>query len=319
MSLTAFCSGEFHHSLNSDTNLKKNAFGKFKVVEKGFYDAMIFGSSRTYSSIHPFHLFNEMKLKSYKEARRGRYPKYFYYFYINFRDIFGKPKYLLYGIDYFMFKKRTSGVHLRTVLKKNRKLKKIRFEKFVNKSSKILSNFSLLFRIKDELDQTLSNLIFMLSLKMDDPHARAVNSTGIGTYTGARRKLKAKLKYVPDKWGKEPYVNSKHGEGKFLRKLFNELEKDGVTVVLVSIPDFIGTQRTNYQQDKFMNDMKNLIKGRENFYILNYNTPEKFDLNNLRNFKDGRYGSGNSHMSYWGGVDFNRALAKDLTELFRVK
>ena len=102
-----------------------------------------------------------------------------------------------------------------------------------------------------------------------------------------------------------------------MKLLFDELERDGVKVFLIGIPDFIGTYETNVQKDLFTTDMRSLIKSRRGFWFLDYNHPDKFDLNNGDNFKDGRYGHENSHLSYYGSIPFNKMLADDIAKIIK--
>jgi len=302
---------ELNYSFYSRTELKKNIFGKMRVIKKGYYDMMIFGTSRTMDSIHPVYLLDSLGIRAYKEAKPSRYPRYYYNFYRNFRSVYGKPKYLIYGIDYFIFNLATSDIHLLTVTKKKKKMKRLRLNKIRNGDSRFLNDASVTFRLKKKIDRTLSDLLYKLSLEWDSPDSQN-NVAGINQYTGRRRVLRQEFRVKPSNWDTFAYRDSLHGEGKYLKLLFDELENDGVMVILVGIPDYIGTFESNFEQEKFEGDITALIRGRSDFRFLNYNDPDKFDLSNPEYFTNGGYGEFNSHMSYYGALKFNEILCRDL-------
>jgi hypothetical protein len=302
---------ELNYSFYSKTELKKDIFGKMRVIKTGYYDMMIFGTSRTMDSIHPVYLLESLGIRAYKEAKPSRYPRYYYNFYKNFRSVYGKPKYLIYGIDYFIFNLATSDIHLLTVTKKKKKMKRLRLSKIRNGDSRCLNDISLTFRLKKKIDRTLSDLLYKLSLEWDSPDSQN-NVAGINQYIGRKRVLRQEFRIKPSNWETFGYMDSSHGEGKYLKLLFDELENDGVVVILVGIPDYIGTYRSNSQQDRFIDDIDGLIRGRKNFRFINYNDPGRFDLSNPEYFTNGGYGEFNSHMSYYGALKFNELLCRDI-------
>lgn len=303
---------EINYSLYSNVNIRKSIFGKKEIIKKDFYDALIFGSSRTAAGIHPLHLYDHLGLKAYRMAKSDRYPHYFYLAYRNFKKQYGKPKYLIYGMDYFMFDMKTSKFLLVSASMKRRKIKKIDIFKRPPEDHSLMGEVSLMFRWKKKLDRTVSDILYKYSLELDSPGGSGVNAAGISRFTGNMTTLKPASLIRPEKWNKKTYVNSSNGEGEYLVRLFDELEKDGVFVFLVDIPDFIGTYESKSEKDLYLKDLRTLIRGRENFYLLQYNHPEKFDLSNPRYFKDGEYGEENSHLSHFGSIPFNRMLSEDL-------
>lgn len=304
---------ELNYSFYSKTKIKRSIFGKSKIIKKGFYDTMIFGTSRSKDAIHPLYLNQSLGLRAFKESKPSRYPRYFYHFYRKFRSVFGKPVYLFYGIDYFIFNLKTSDLHM-MMLNKKRKVRKIDYKKIVKKNSSPLAGMSLLYAAKKKIDNTVSDVIYKISIDLE-PGDRAANVLGIEKYTGKKRTLGDKDARKPVNWDKFEYVNSDHGEGKYLKLLFDELEKDGVMVFLIGIPDFIGTYQSNYNQDRYENDVRSLMKGRKNFWFLNYDRPEKFDLDNRKYFTNGGWGQFNSHMSYFGAIPLNKLLAEDVGKI----
>lgn len=312
---SAFLLRELNFSFYSNAKLKKNVFGKPEVMKKGFYDALIFGTSRTLSAIHPVYIYQYLGLKAYNVAKQDRYPEYYYNFYKRFRKNFGKPDYLFYGVDYFMFKAHTSKIALMSVSKRKRRVRRIDLSKAMNRESVFFSRISLLFRMKKKFDKTFEDVIYLLSLEYDIAENTGTNIAGISTHTGVKMVISPEHRYKPESWEKFNYINSSHGEGEFLKKLFDELENDRVQVFLIGIPDYIGTFESNVQKKFFSDDILSLIKGRKDFWFLDYNHPEKFDIHNPEFFKNGRYGLENSHMSYYGSIPFNKILTDDVRRI----
>lgn len=308
---------EASYSFYSNTKTKKNIFGKREVIKKGFYDTLIFGTSRTLNAVHSMYLYKYLGLKAYKVAKQDRYPEYYFRLYKKFRDSFGKPGYLFYGVDYFMFELRTSEFALMTVHKKKRRIRKINFKKVVNKNSRFLSSVSMLYRIKKKIDKTLEDTLYKMSLDWDSLDNKHTNVIGISNYLGKKMVIGSEFRTKPDSWEKFPYINSDNGEGPFLKRLFDELERDGVKVFLIGIPDYIGTYKSNIQKDKFVRDISNLIKNRKGFWLLNYNHPDHFNMENGDFFKDGAYGVKNSHLSYYGSIPFNKMLSEDIGRIIK--
>jgi len=308
---------EMHFHLYSGVKVRKSVFGKREIIKKGFYDTLIFGSSRTAAAIHPLYLYNHLGLKAYRMAKSDRYPHYYYLVYRNFKNRFGKPKYLIYGVDYFMFNMKTSKFLLMSASMKRRRVRKIDILKKPPAAPALLGEVSFLLRWKRKLDRTISDILYKYALELDRPAESGINAAGISRFTGNKVTVKSSSLIQPDRWEKFPYIHSDHGEGDYLKRLFDELEGDGVSVFLVDIPDFIGTYESKSEKTRFLKDIRSLIRGRKNFYFLHYNHPEKFDLSNPRYFKDGKYGEENSHMSYYGSIPFNRMLAEDLKRYIR--
>jgi len=306
---------ELNYSFYSKIRVKRSIFGKSRIIKKGFYDTMIFGTSRSKDAIHPLYLYRSLGLKAFKESKPARYPRYFYHFYRKFRSVFGKPRYLIYGIDYFIFKLKTSDLHM-MMMNRNRKVRKIDFKKIVKRNSSPLAGLSLLYSAKNKIDNTVSDLLYKFSLDLD-PAERGAGELGINKYTGKRRTLGDKDAGKPPTWERFGYVNSDHGEGKYLKRLFDELENDGVTVFLIGIPDYIGTYQSNYQQELYEKDIRYLIQGRKNFRFINYDRPDRFDLANRKYFTNGGWGQFNSHMSHYGAIPFNQLLSEDIGKVIR--
>ena len=57
---------ELNFSFYSETKVQRSIFGKSRVIKKGFYDTMIFGTSRTKDAIHPLYLNQFLGLRAFK-------------------------------------------------------------------------------------------------------------------------------------------------------------------------------------------------------------------------------------------------------------
>jgi hypothetical protein len=123
----------------------------------------------------------------------------------------------------------------------------------------------------------------------------------------------------------EPYDNYKRQayppfpgkEGLYFKKLLDELERDHVTVILVALPDYFGSFKTNLQRHDFALHLRQLTQEYENLFFYNYNRPRKFPLSNTEYFNDGGYGETNSHLSQKGAKVFNKLLIKDIKKHYQ--
>ena len=101
-------------------------------------------------------------------------------------------------------------------------------------------------------------------------------------------------------------------EGVYFSRLMEELHRDKVTVLLISLPDYIGTYWTNIFHRKYLRAFRYYQRKYNNVHFLNYNHIKKFDLNNPEYFINGGYGRTNSHLSRAGAEILNRLLINDL-------
>jgi hypothetical protein len=134
----------------------------------------------------------------------------------------------------------------------------------------------------------------------------------IQNYTGLTLKDKELVTEPPRRFRRQFFPSFPGKEGRYFMKLLAELERDGVTIVLVALPDYFGSFKTNFQRDKFIRHLKQLGWKFKNLYVYNYNRPKRFPLDNPDYFNDGGYGKTNSHLSQKGAKLFNEILVKDL-------
>lgn len=289
--------------------LKRGFYRNFYEIPRGTFDTLIMGSSRTQRGIHPYYLYKYLKLNSFRIAGAKCKPRFNMIFYEQYKKHAGAPRLLIYGVDYFLFKLKTNAPFL---------------DRFQGEVEPPYSRGpSLLWANKNQNDEFLADLLESLGgndaveagtagqrHRTDLPPSAAHIDTFVGY-----RKLSPIDPLRPPRFRKYSYVPFPGKEGEWFLKLLQELERDGVTVVLVSLPSHIGTCESNFQRREFMADLGRLVKPFANVHVLDYNRPERFDLRADEYFLDGGYGVTNSHLSDRGSRVLNRMLADDLRKI----
>lgn len=296
-------------------NLESNFYSKNKYEQRfesfmqgRSYNILILGTSRSYEGIHTCY-FNEIPgIKAFKETFRGKGPKYNYYFYKLFKKYAGIPKMVVIGVDYFVFNITSDPQWMS------------RFKDEAYKES--YAPFSaplLLVQNKKKIDNFHNNI--MIRIKQNSTHDMD-NDTfkdiiEIQKYRGIDKSVKELVTKRPKRFSRQDYIHYPGIEGKYFSKLLEELDKDKVTVILVGLPDYIGTYRTNYQRIMFMTELKGLVRDFEHTYIYNYNKLREFPLDKKSYFNDGGYGQTNSHLSQKGAEHLSRMLIKDIKKYLK--
>ncbi len=287
---------------------KNSIHMKVHKKEKEFYDTLIMGTSRTKQGIHPWYLNKYLNLKAYKIADSGKYPRYNFQYYKIFRKKYKIPKYVFYGVDYFMFEKTSNLRRMRTLL--GFKIKRSRRSKF-SFNLKIfnpLQGISLTLKEKEKINGFIIDYLDNNAKQQKRKNGKSL----ISTRRGSKKTAPPQSIIEPPHWEKIKYTNYPGLEGNFLNMLFDDLKKDKVKVFVVILPDIISVYKTNYEYKKFENDIKTITEKYKNITLLNYNSLKKFDLKNPILFRDGSYGSKVSHLSYYGAEILNKILCKDI-------
>lgn len=298
----------YYASLGTDTlQLKKGTF-----YGSGDGDILVLGSSRARYAFAQDILSTRLNKRVVKEAGAGEYPKHNYYFYQKWRLGFPRPKLVLYGLDYFMFEK-DSDLQKLARLGKNIELAALNPHGRVNPSSPLLSRVSWLFRMKPEIDLFLGDLMkFDRSAEAGGEDAPRVAPKPGRKKRAAGRKGRHTLAVKPESWSTRTYQTFPGEEGAYLEKLLGDLERDGVPIFLVIIPDYVGANDTNFEQDKFKADIRSLAARFSRARVLDFNRADQFDLDDPGNFWDGAWGKSNCHLSLKGMKDFTVKLAAEL-------
>lgn len=274
------------------------------VKGKG-YNTLILGTSRTYEGIHPSYIERFLHQKAFKESYVGKGPKYNYYFYQLYKTYAGIPKVVIYGVDYFIY----------TITSDTKWI--ARFKNAESEKEKKIGYFSaplLLVKHKKKIDNFLNNVVISLTEKMEKgkPGEPFKDFIHMQTYEGSPNKSKDSKEVRPGRFTRQLFPPPPGVEGEYFTKLLDELKQDGVTVVLVGLPDHIGTYKTNFQRQDFIQHLKELRRKYKNLFFYNYNRPNQFPLSKERYFNDGGFGQTNSHLSREGARAFNEMLAGDL-------
>ena len=287
---------------------RKRDFNKNVLkLPRGTYNTLIMGSSRTHRGIHPYYIHKRLGQNAFKVARGKTKPKFNYLFYNQYKQLAGTPKVVIYGVDYFIFKKETDPLFMQYIAK--------------GEERKPARGVSLLISNKSRIDGLLSNILERFTLDRDtaghSPQYPPPKIPIIDPFIGYGKQKQEPINPLkPAQFKTFEYVPYPGGEGTWFLRLLRELEKDRVTVALVILPDYIGTYESNFQQTAFLKDIREQVKSFSNVFILDYNRPEKFQLSNAGYFLDGGYGKTNSHLSLKGARVFNRILAKDLKKCY---
>ncbi|MCP4221518.1 MAG: hypothetical protein GY765_43240 [bacterium] len=295
---------------------QKRDFNKqFVNLPKGTYNTLIFGSSRTHRGIHPFYIHKHLKQNAFKIAKGKIRFKFNYYFYNEYKKYAGTPRVVIYGIDYFMFNQESDPAFLRFVTDETDAAPS---GEAVGVSRYYTSGISMLLTHKTESDRLLNNVLDGLNKKINAPASgkSSAKFNVIDPFVGYGKRETMSLQ-KPPRFKTFPYVPYPGPEGLYFTRLLKQWEDEGVQVVLVILPEFVGTYESNFQRDRFLGEIKSLTAAYSNVSIYNYNSPETFSLSNADYFQDGGYGKTNSHLSRKGGGALNRKLVKDLRKHYR--
>ncbi len=270
------------------------------------FDTLILGSSRTYEGVHPL-LLKSKKFSPFKWSYAGNGPKYNYHFYKLFKKINGTPKIVIYGVDFFIYKLRSSPMELNEI--------------GIRTTDRLLLNITypnlFIIALKNRYEILLNDIMnsyrtskFTLEKKIVD----------IQNYVGSDKAVSTKHKLHterPATFKKLSFVPPNETESKYFFNLLEELKNDNVKVILLTLPDYIGTHKTLLGHIPFRFHLKKLQRTYKNINILNYNYSKTFDLKDESLFLDGGYGYENSHLSKKGSFILTSKLKKRLNKIFK--
>jgi hypothetical protein len=275
---------------------------KFSAVQnKKEYQVLILGTSRTFEGIHPAYIRNEFGIRAFKEAFVGKGPMYNYFFYQEYKKYMGIPRVVIYGVDYFQF----------TITSERRWMK--RFAADLVDAGYFKGGVSLLLANKPRIDEFSNSVLNNLKKNMagDPNYLLESDPTRMENYRGMVSPDTIDSS-EPVHFHREGFSRYPGQEGEYFERLLEQLERDGVRVLLVALPEYIGTFWTNRRQKKFARVFRKFARTRKGVFFYNYNLPDKFDLSRTDFFLDGGYGKTNSHLSSAGAEVLNRMLVRDL-------
>jgi len=286
---------------NISSNSLKEKFAQAKG--RGEYEVLILGTSRTYDGIHPWYIQDELGVKAFKEAFVGKGPMYNYFFYQEYKKDLGIPRVVIYGLDYFLFNITSERHWLK------------RFPDSLVDGNYFKNGISMLWANKSRIDEFSNTYINNLrnSPWTDANYLSERDLTRMEAYRGVVSP--GKIDSVePPRFRKVIFFGYPGKEGEYFLKLLDELHRDKVSVLLVSLPEFIGTYWTNSNHRKFLRNFRKIGHKYDNVHFYDYNDPEIFDLANPDYFIDGGFGKTNSHLSRSGSEILNNLLVKDLRQ-----
>jgi len=287
----------FYASLEND----RGRDPKTIVFGQGDGDILVYGSSRGGRAFGENQLSIQLGKRVVKEANAGRFPRYFYYSYLRYRKQHAPPAAVFYGTDYFLFEKITSAIDLAR-LDKTIKLDVLNPAGSTDEASPFLSRISQLFRKKPEIDDYLGDRIG-LEREAEAGDLGAGESKAAPPARKPSKKPKRSKSIHPRIYASYPGI-----EGEYLGKLLDLLERDGVPVFLVIIPDYAGTNETNFEQDKYKAGMRELGRTHPNAHVLDFNRSDRFNLNDPALFREGDTRQSNCHLSFEGRKRFTLKL-----------
>lgn len=298
---------------------KAQEFPWRKPAGAGIGQALILGTSRSNFGFDDDVLSAALNKSVYKEARAGGYPQYQYYFYQNYKKAFRPPSLVIYGLDYFIFEKDSSDLNL-VRLMENVFWERMDLRRARNPASPWLSRVSWLYRLKPKTDEWLADLWNSLG-KPEEGEENADQGSSPrrllprirrGRPRGVPREV---IVDKPLSWDKRLYTPFPGKEGFFLQRLLKDLDGNGVPVFLVFLPDHIGSNETNFEQEKFKKDIRRLAAGHPQVRVVDFNTPEKFNLKDFALYWNGGWGVTNCHLDDKGARLFSGLLAKEIRKI----
>ena len=281
---------------------------KTTIFGQGDGDVLIFGSSRARLAFGQYMLSSRLNKRIIKDAASGRFPRFFYHFYLKHREEHPRPKAVFYGIDYFIFEKKSFSLEM-AALDKTLKLDVLNPAVSFNEASPLLSRISWLFRKKQDIDDFVGDLIKLDRAEEADDGPAEDDADRRGQKNRAVKGRKNKeAKPYPSR--PRPYRTHPGAEGSYLQKMLTALEEDGVPVFLIIIPDSAVTNEINFEQDKYKSDVGKLAGLRKNVTVLDFNRPDRFDLKNPELFQKTEIPKSNCHLSTEGSIRFTRKLVE---------
>ena len=258
-----------------------------------------------------------LKWVALSSAKRGRYAKYHYHFYLQYKKKYGKPRFLIYGTDYFMFKRGSDPAGFNALMGTEGSRESLNIDGIAHRKPVLISRASDVYRIKNRFHTFITDAMDVLSFSLEQKGTTALTPLGISKFKGWPGAIPLEKRKKPSRWERFEYSPFPGQEGRYFIRLLNELRKDRVKVFLVGLPEYIGTYETNYEREKHIADLTRIIQKYGNVTYFNFNSPESFDLTDYRLFVDGKYGEWNSHLSIHGAHRLTRRLCLKIRNHFK--
>jgi hypothetical protein len=276
------------------------------IRDKAAYQWLILGTSRTFEALHPAFIAQLTGVRAFKEASKGKGLRYQYEFYRLYRDVVGRPRLIIYGLDYFMFANPSDPGQLR------------RLGGSVGRPPTATAFWPPLMTVahKAEDDQAILRILEHIQWRLAstagefDPDN---NVRDMEAYTG-RTDSRVVQGPAPAGFATAGYARYPGLEGEFFVKLLRAWQNDGVPAVFVYPPDYEATRQTNIEHGAFIAEIRRLTAGCATCAVLDYSAPATFPTSNAAFFWDGGYGNPNSHLSRAGAEAFARIFLPDVRQ-----
>jgi hypothetical protein len=174
------------------------------------------------------------------------------------------------------------------------------------RSPALFSRFSLLYLLKPEIDEFFNDF---LGQDLENESNKAEPGLEKMQSSAMKPERPGLVIQPPLHWKRRTYQRFPGIEGQDFLKLLQELSTRRIVTFLVILPDYVGTNATNYEQDAFKKDLRALAGRFRSVFILDFNTTENFVLDDPNLFSDGGWGRVNSHLSNIGCRIISRKVA----------
>jgi len=270
-------------------------------LDKINVDVLIMGSSRAYRAFDPDLLGRLTGYSVRHEASNGKYIRYNYEFYKKYRSFSSPPKVLIWGLDYFIFGFKSFNNRLAQIGVLEKGENQPDGDTIpVARSLTLMERVSKLFRNKAVFQSQFYD--FLKSFNNPDENIKKREYPRVTTHV-RRRTIPPRHSYTFH-FHRPPGV-----EGKYLDRFFELLRRDGVTVFLVTLPDYIATWESHLSKDEYVSAWRKIASRYDFIHFVHVNDPSQFDIHNHLLFKDGGYGKISSHLNHSGAVLLTRRIA----------
>jgi len=275
------------------------------LPDKSSYQVLVLGSSRTFEAIHPSAIEGALGVKAYKEAYKGKGLRYSYEFYQMYRELVGKPRVVVYGVDYFMFDNATETALLRRLQPEAPRDRAAGRRWFALQTlAHKKANDRVVVRLLERVQRRFTWAEF-------DPER---NQADMAIYTGPKES-RVLPRPEPPRYDRVTYARFPGLEGEYLTRLLEACAADEAAMMFVYPPDYVATGRTNFEHDGFVREFRRLIADTPNAFFFDYHDPARFPTSDPSMFWDGDWGNPNSHLSRRGAEAFARLYTPDLARV----
>lgn len=274
-------------------------------------DVIVLGASHTAAAIDPA-AFRRRGLSAVNLSLGGEYTDYHRVFYRSYRKKNPPPRVMIISAPIFMF--RASDLDPYIYL-----MDADEFRRFYFQWDELLS--IKLFRYREIFARFPVFAFFLMTGKH-----RQIHGYYGDTYPSFRHAvLTQRAASGANPTRREDYLSSKlriqSPGNRRIRKAFHELltalERDNVKVILAETPEYTGTITTWTNREFFYEELRHEISNYNNVHFLPHTEfADVIDSEDLALFKDGGYGTINSHLSYAGSQAYSRAFVEWILATF---